>query len=133
MPFFKLLLQGSFHPTSHKVAIRKSLFSLDFPESLFPAPGFSACCPQAHPAPQGELWAVTGTTASRWRHGREQKLSQGPCADPTHPPHPLLWRERDGEENVEEELGISDLPFPGSTQHCLLGSSLPQNGYKTPN
>lgn len=61
----------------------------------------------------------------RWRQGRQHKLIQSPCA-----PQLLLQRERDGERNVEEELRVFDLPFPRSTQYCLLGSSLSQNGGK---
>lgn len=104
--------------------VSKPLFSLDFSESLLAAPGVGTCCPQAHSAPQRRLWAVSGTTATGRRHGRQQKLSQSPCALRTHPPQPLLWRERAGEGDVEEELGVSEMPFPGSTQHCLLGFSL---------
>lgn len=55
------------------------------------------------------------------RRGRRQELG-GPLV---HSP-PVSASPVEGEGNVAEELGVSDLPDPGSTGHCLLGSSLPQ-------
>lgn len=48
-----------------------------------------------------------------------------------YPPTSASSMEQGG-RNMEEESGVSDLSFPGSIGHYLLGSSLPQNRGKSP-